>query len=415
MSRLSPKAASFHLFAAFIAAILPVILPVPLRAQLVRENTTPPPAQSAPQDNSSPSQTPSGKKRVSQEIQITGDQFWLDTGIDVQPGEHVLISATGKLRYADAKTDNGPEGLARGFKDLLRSFPFNDAGRGALIGRIGDKDTAQPFLVGANRDLVAPVSGRLAIGINQASDDSGDGTYIVRIEVYAPDAGTMRVVAKQVKSLSGIDNHLFSKIPRRINDKQGNPGDMVNFLILGSETAMQNVFTTAGWVKVDPDVKDTVLHGILDSISKESYLTMPMSQLYLFDRPQDYGWAHAEPISVVRSRNHLRIWKAPFQVNGETLWVGAATHDIGFERDQRNNGVTHKIDPDIDLERDYVEKTLASTGLVEKITHFLPDSPLKEARTATGGSFHSNGEVLIMKLGARQATDSASTSRPSQN
>jgi len=85
-------------------------------------------------------------------------------------------------------------------------------------------------------------------------------------------------------------------------------------------------------------------------------------------------------------------------VNGETLWVGAATHDIGFERDQRNNSVTHKIDPDIDLERDYVEKTLASTGLVAAITHFLPQSPLQEAKTATGGSFHSNGQVLVLKL-----------------
>jgi len=150
---------------------------------------------------------------------------------------------------------------------------------------------------------------------------------------------------------------------------------MVNFLILGSEAAMQRVFTSAGWVKVDADVKDTVLHGILGSLSKESYLTMPMSQLYLFGRPQDYGWAHAEPISVISSRNHLRIWKAPFEVKGETLWVGAATHDIGFERDQRNNGITHKIDPDIDLERDYVEKTLSSTGFVAEVSHFLPDNP----------------------------------------
>jgi hypothetical protein len=219
----------------------------------------------------------------------------------------------------------------------------------------------------------------------------------VRIEVYTPEGGT-RAVARQVSSLPGIDNSLLSKIPRRISDKEGNAGDMVNLLILGSEAAMQRVFTTAGWVKVDADVKGTVLHGIIGSLSKESYLTMPMSQLYLFGRPQDYGWAHAEPISVVRSRNHLRIWKASFQVKGETLWVGAATHDIGFERDQRNNGITHKIDPDIDLERDYVEKTLTSTGLVAEISHFLPDKPMKEAKTATGGTFHSNGQVLILKL-----------------
>ena len=134
------------------------------------------------------------------------------------------------------------------------------------------------------------------------------------------------------------------------------------------------------------------------SLSKESYLTMPMSPLYLFDRPQDYGWAHAEPIAVVASRNHLRVWKAPFAVKGQTVWVGAATHDIGFEKDQRNDGITHRIDADIDLERQYVEKTLSGTGLVDRVTHFLPNQPMKEARTATGGSFHSDGEVLVLKL-----------------
>ena len=378
-----------------------VAFPDHLRAQLVRE--TPAPAQQqvpAKQDtqNTPSPQAPQGKKRLSQEVQLTGEESWTDTGIDVQAGEHALISATGKLRYADAKEDNGPDGLPRGFKDLLRILPFNEAGRGALIGRIGDKDIAQPFVIGARRDVLAPVSGRLSVGINQTTDDTGDGTYAVRIEVYTLEGSTARVVARQVSSIPGIDNQLFSKIPRRIGDKEGNAGDMVNFLIIGSEDAMQRVFTTAGWVRVDADVKGTVLHGILGSLSKESYLTMPMSELYLFGRPQDYGWAHAEPISVVRSRNHLRIWKAAFQITGETLWVGAATHDIGFERDQRNNGITHKIDPDIDLERDYVEKTLSSTGLVTDVTHFTPDNPMKEAKTATGGTFHSNGQVLILKL-----------------
>jgi LssY C-terminus len=369
-----------------------------LAAQLVPDTT---PSSTKPQSSSQPSsasQKPSGKRRLSQEIQLTGDQLWSDTGIDVQAGEHVLVTTTGTLRYSDAPDDNGPEGRARGFSDLIRILPFNDAGRGALLGLIGDAATSQPFLIGAHRDVVAPISGRLLIGINQSNDDTATGTYSARIEVYAPDSGAPRVVARQVASLPGINNSLFTKIPRRIADKAGDPGDMVNLLILGSEPAMQRVFTTAGWVKVDPDVSGAVLRGILDSLSKESYLTMPMSQLCLFGRFQDYGWAHAVPVSVVASRNHLRIWKASFLVNGQTLWAGAATHDIGFERDQRNNGVTHKIDPDIDLERDYVEKTLVSTGFITDITHFLPENPLKEARTATGGSFHSNGQVLVLKL-----------------
>jgi hypothetical protein len=374
-----------------------------LAAQLVRQGN-PTAATRSAQTNSSV------KRRISQEVQITGEQSWTETGIEVQPGEHIVVTAKGTLRYADAKEDNGPDGITRGFKDLLRILPFNGAGRGALIGRVGDAEIAQPFLLGAQRDVIAPVAGRLAIGINQASDDTGEGTYTVRVDIQAPNPDAVYRPARQVKSISGIDTNVWAKVPRRVADKDNNPGDMVNFLILGSEETMQKVFTAAGWVRVDADVRGTVLHGILESISKESYLTMPLSPLYLFGRPQDYGWAHAEPIKVVASRNHLRIWKAPFEADGRTLWVGAATHDIGFDRDERNNGVTHKIDPDIDLERDYVEKTLTATGLVVEIAHALPANALKEARTATGGSFHSDGRVLVLKLNDSVADVSAQSS-----
>ncbi len=403
----SMKKSRSSLLLSFAALALLASLPALLRAQLVRQDTSPP-----AQSSEVRTQPPSGKRRISQEVQITGDQSWSDTGIDVRPGEHIVVTATGKLRYADAKEDNGPDGITRSFKDLLRILPFNGAGHGALIGRVGDAEIAQPFLLGASRDVTAPVAGRLAIGINQASDDTGEGTYTVHIEIHAPDPNAVYHPANQVKTISGVDAGVFARVPRRIADKAGDPADMVNFLILGSEDAMQKVFATAGWVKVDADVRSTVLHGILEGISKESYLTMPMSQLYLFGRPQDYGWAHAEPIKVVASRNHLRIWKAPFQVDVQTLWVGAATHDIGFERDERDNGVTHKIDPDIDLERDYVEKTLTSTGLVAEVTHVLPANALKKARTATGGAFHSDGHVLVLKLNESAADVSAKSSSP---
>jgi hypothetical protein len=363
--------------------------------------TSAPPAS---QDSTAP---PPAKQILSKSFTLKGSSVWTDTGITLEAGQRIEVTADGTLRYGDAKQDNGPDGLTRNFKDLIRILPFNDAGRGALIGRIGDADVAQSFLLGAHKEVISPISGKLAIGINQASSDTGDGSYTVKIQVFAADSKTAQEIARKVTSLPGIDDSLFAKIPRRVGDKEGNPGDMVNFLIIGDEDAMKKVFTTAGWVHVDADVKAAILAGALASFEKESYLTMPMSQLYLFDRPQDYGWAHAEPIKVVASRNHLRVWKAPFTVNGQTLWVGAATHDIGFEKDQRNNGLTHKIDPDIDLERDYVENTLCSTGLVAEVTHFLPKNPMQQAKTATGGSFHSNGQVLVMKLaGTGQATAS---------
>jgi hypothetical protein len=417
----SRRALASPVLAAAIALAVP-LAHLPPQVIVARDAETCRAAPSGPQQSaarpttqsSATSAPPTGKLRLSQEIQLTGDQLWVDTGIDVHRGERLLVSATGSLRYADAKTNNNPDGLTRSFKDLLRILPFNDAGRGALIGRVGENDIAEPFLIGAKRDVVTPAGGRLSIGINQTSNDTGDGTYKVQITIYAPDANSKFLVVRAVTAIPGVDNSLFAKIPRRITDKSGVPGDMVNFLIIGTQSAMEKAFKAAGWVQVDANVTDTVLSGILASISKESYLTMPMSPLYLFGRPQDYGWAHAEPIAVVASRNHLRLWKAAFTVNGEIVWVGAATHDVGFERDQRSKDqtvITHKIDPEIDLERDYVEKTLSATGLVAEVTHFLPANPLQSAKTATGGSFHSNGQILILKLAS--ATDKTA-SAPSQ-
>jgi hypothetical protein len=140
----------------------------------------PMPAQDVPasQDAAAP---PPAKQLDSKSFTLKGDSVWTDTGITLQAGQRFSVTADGSLRYGDAKQDNGPEGLTRGFKDLIRILPFNDAGRGALIGRIGDADVAQPFLLGAHKEIVSPISGKLALGINQATSDTGDGSYTVKL------------------------------------------------------------------------------------------------------------------------------------------------------------------------------------------------------------------------------------------
>lgn len=336
--------------------------------------------------------------RVSRDFDVGQKDVWTLTDLEVKPGERVVFAAKGSATCGEATSSFGPDGIPRGFRDLLRILPMAQAGRGTLLGRIGEADSAQPFVVGTALDTRPPSGGVLALGINRADTDPCSAKFTVHVDVYSPEAGAAISVATRVDSLPGVDQALLRKVPRRIGDKQGNPGDMVNFMILGTEAAMKQVYTAAGWVTVDPDVKGALISGFLNSLSKESYLTLPMSELYLFGRPQDFGWAHAEPIKVAAARHHLRIWRAPFEVDGGMAWVGAATHDIGFERDRRNNGITHKIDPNIDFERGYLEATLTGTGLVSEFTYFLPENPLQEAKTATGGSFHSDGRVLVLKL-----------------
>ena len=211
------------------------------------------------------------------------------------------------------------------------------------------------------------------------------------------------VATAQTLKISNVplDLQFRSKIdglPRRVNDEFQHPGDMVNFVIVGNLKKVQEALTAADWHPADTDVKESVLKAALETYQKKAYLAMPMSQLYLFGRVQDYGYEQAEPYAVVASRHHFRIWKAPFQWDGQDVWVGAGTHDIGFEKDQRNGKVTHKIDPAIDGERDNIGATLQKTDKVKSLTYYLPPNPVQEARNATGGGYHSDGRILVVML-----------------
>jgi hypothetical protein len=351
-----------------------------------------------------------GSATQSHNVEVLGTKEWIDTGIDVRGGAKLRFTASGQITYpADQSYAGklhtagtfGPDGLPRGFADLIHSYAVGDAGHGALIGRIGSESYTQAFLVGASKEYEVPVAGRLFLGVNQSEKDASTatGSFEVKIEILEKGSGDVAAIGGPVETrVPGITQDLLSKIPRRVSDPAKNPGDMVNVLIVGTQDQVVQAFTSAGWVQVDKTVGNTALNAFLGSIEKKDYLTMPMSTLFLFDRSQDYGFAHAEPVRVAMSRNHLRVWKSPYVVDGRPLWCIAATHDIGFERDQRNNGLTHKIDPAIDGEREYVNGTLSGTGLVTQRDHVTPADPLTTAKTATGGEFHSDGRILVLVL-----------------
>ena len=327
------------------------------------------------------------------EFDLSGEKNWLDTGVDVRLGDTLRVTAAGTVRFPLSK-DIGPDGIAKGWRDLLRVFTLNDANRGALIARIGD-DPARPFLIGASRENRLSAAGRLYLGINQTENESPEGSFHVKIEITA---GSESPAAVDESKLPVPTQAMLDQIPVRVKDADGNWGDRVNFLVVGSEDRVKQAFKGAGWVVVNRTVKDAIVQGVLATLSQQGYTQLPMSELRLFERPQDYGFAQADPFKVVASRHHFRVWKAPFQVKGETLWAGAGTHDIGLEKDQRNGKMTHKIDPEVDKERDYIGSSLQAAGAVAKLVYLTPSQPVKEAKTATGGSFRSDGRTLIIIL-----------------
>ena len=299
-------------------------------------------------------------------VSVDGSKRWVDSGMDVTAGDKLHITATGSVDFSDKKGVT-PAGAPREWKDTLRDLTVPSAGRGALVGQVGSERFATPFSIGADGTVTIMVSGRLYLGVNQDSYYSATGKYVVHID---------RTAAPKVAANANNYNFaplykvLDANLPYRVTDQAaagGNEGDLVNFVIVGSEKQVTAAFKAAGWVLPDKTNQDAVVSAIMATLNKQAYVTVPMSTLFLFGRGQDYGYARAEAVKVIGERDHFRIWQTPFKgPNGETLWAGAGTHDIGIEKDNRKeNAITHKIDANVDGERDFIMQTLQQVGVVE--------------------------------------------------
>jgi hypothetical protein len=357
-------------------------------------NAPVPGVQTIPLDKPTAASLQARKKSLS--VKVTADD-WVDTQLMVAPGDSILFTATGDVTLSDGRQATA-DGSDRGWKDLLRQFPDNSSPVGALVARIGSNAATVPFDIGASKTLEVTSTGELYLRINVSSDLTATGSYAVAIKLSRQPEQAKKQAATEGEIAAAVSPALFAAIPRRVQDQQGNLGDMVNFALVGNQEQVEKAFQNAGWVRVDSSNQDAVVHGLIQTLQHKAYLEMPMSTLYLFGRPQDLSFARADPIMVAAERHHLRVWKSPETVNGKPLWVGSSTHDVGFEKDQRNNGITHKIDPEIDKERDFLEQSFAAAGNMVAAAYVTPSDPLTTAKTATGGSFQSDGRIVVLTL-----------------
>ena len=386
-------------------------------------------------------------------FEISASPAWTDTGLNLEPGDTVTIAA---VPATSTPSDSAvkrcdPAGLSNGSANAA-GLPVPEAGPGALIAKL--QADASPILIGARSELHIDKTSHLFLGMNVSGTPACQGGFEVKVQTPGsesedtnPSTTQQTTRGSQLKSqlanaaqvfMSGqfgvnkpapssetatsttgstaadasaapalhiseapldadLRQHLDS-LPRRVNDQFSNLGDMVNFVIVGSQQDVQSALAASDWHVADTNNTRAALNAVMQTYDSKDYLAMPMSTLFLFGRKQDFGYEMAEPIAMVASRHHFRIWKAPFTWNGQDVWVGAGTHDIGFAKDKRNNNVTHKIDPAVDGERDNIGASLQKSNKAKTSSYYLPPNPVQDANNATGDGYHSDGRLLVIFL-----------------
>jgi hypothetical protein len=184
------------------------------------------------------------------------------------------------------------------------------------------------------------------------------------------------------------------------------PADPLNLVIVGDGRHVLATLVRRGWDLTETLRADTVWRTVASSVFRSQYRTSPVSAMYLFERPQDFALQKSR--STVDERNHLRLWLAPVTVDGQNVWIGQISRDIGV-RFSSKTFVTHKIDPVIDEARLYISldiaasQSLRAVGYVKGVGYSGRDAP---RFNYTNDPFYTDGLRVVLVLGEeRQPLD----------
>jgi hypothetical protein len=213
------------------------------------------------------------------------------------------------------------------------------------------------------------------------------------------------LVLKQLSSPSVADQlpagvgeaveRLLADAPQRAAGKDGKPGDPLNLVFIGNVEQIRQTFEQAGWAEAEKLTGKSFFETVRAVMANKGYGSAPVSQLYLYGRAEDL--AFQKMLNTFAKRHHLRIWRSPATTaDGREIWLGAATHDTGW--DIRPGVVSHAIDPELDKEREKVGADLAATGRVSAERLVARPNPLSEGSTATGAPWKTDGRLLAIDL-----------------
>lgn len=189
----------------------------------------------------------------------------------------------------------------------------------------------------------------------------------------------------------------------RTRTSDGLLGDPVNLAVDGTALQIHGAMTACGWVLADDVTVRSSWGIVVSSVLRRSYPAAPVSPLRLFGRMQCLAY-QLEVEGNAAQRHHVRFWRCPdgwlLPGGHRVQWLGAGTYDRAVGMSLFTLQVTHKIDADIDVERDYIVDSIrfhVSAARVRVLENF---STGYLSRNGGGDEIRTDGDLPVVDLRA---------------
>ena len=195
----------------------------------------------------------------------------------------------------------------------------------------------------------------------------------------------------------------LERMPCCVRDVAGEDrGDPLNLVFIGDPLDLYYAFLRAGWDETETIYNTSLIRTAASAFTGGRYRYSPVSDLYVFGRPQDVAMQRAR--NSIHERNHLRLWLTPLRLEGKPVWIGQISRDIGVHFTWRTI-TTHKIDPDVDETREFLLEDMAYSQALEKFGYVggVGPVPYDQPRgNLTGDPYFTDGRRLVMWVAGKQ-------------
>lgn len=204
-------------------------------------------------------------------------------------------------------------------------------------------------------------------------------------------------ITPSLTKLAKVDNPLaiFNKEHLKYTETiLGVKQEPISFIVLAkNDFELMKSFSSAGWFLADDLSVLNLLKAEKSMLFSSPYPTAPVSPYFWNIEVNNFAFEKPFILNNIKMRHHTRFWKTNYVSSaGQQIYVGVASFD-----DVLKWGITHKISPNIDEEREILFADLLKSGTIKEYEKKKLINP-ELGKNFFGDPFFTDGQVVIISL-----------------